>query len=200
MLRICGLTFLLVFSIFSLVAGQGEGFPRVAEPVPGTVLQGVVRITGSTETADFQYAEVSFGYAGGENGWFLLQQSQIPVQDGVLAVWDTSTIADGNYSLRVQIFLKSGQSRESIIKGLRVRNYSSVETSTPAPQSGLQPGPTATPRPLLATSTTAPTPTRLPENPAEIRSSGLAFNSILGAAFVIIAALIFGLYLLSSRK
>ena len=107
---------------------------QVTSPLPGSALQGAVAISGSTDLPGFRSAEVDFSYAdGGPGGWFLIAQSQNSVKAGVLGLWDTSKIADGNYSLRVQVNLTDGSKVEKTVLDLRVRNFTVIETSTPAP-------------------------------------------------------------------
>ncbi|HVP20393.1 MAG TPA: hypothetical protein VMS73_00880 [Anaerolineaceae bacterium] len=170
---------------------------QVTAPLAGMALQGSVVITGNTTLPDFQSAEVDFSYIeSGPINWFLLQQSESPVKDSVLAVWDTSKIADGNYQLRVQVFFKNGQVVEKIVPDLRVRNYTAIETSTPTlPQVALQVSPMVTLSPTAPTGTPIPTPTTLPANPVQVQSSTVWFNIVLGISFVTVVFGLLGLYL-----
>jgi hypothetical protein len=143
---------------------------------------------------DFQSAEVSFSYEGDAgNTWYLIQQSSDPVKDGTLAVWDTSTIADGSYRLRVSVILSDNRTAEVVIPNLRVRNYSTVETATP----GLPADLTEQPTQIKPTSTVAVyvTPTSLPDNPVQVTSLKLAFSLVQGAAFAVVCFILLGIYL-----
>ncbi len=92
--------------------------PRVDSPRPGDVLQGTVPIIGSTDLAGFQSAEVWFAYeADPPGGWFLIHQSTEAVADGTLADWDTTTITDGNYRLKVVVFVEGGEPSETLVEG-----------------------------------------------------------------------------------
>jgi hypothetical protein len=170
---------------------------QVTFPLPGSALQGSVVITGSTFLADFQSAEVDFSYGdSGVENWFLVQQSQSPVKDGVLAIWDTSKIADGNYHLRVQVVQKGGQVSEKIVTGLRVRNYTPIETSTATePQSAAVVTLEDTITPVGPTSTPLPTPTNLPPNPVQIPTASVWFNIALGISFVSVVFILLGIYI-----
>jgi hypothetical protein len=185
----------LVFGIFQ--TQTAEPAIQVTSPLPGMALQGSEVITGNTAVPDFQSAEVDFSYIeSGPANWFLVQQSQSPVKDSVLAVWDTSKIADGNYRLRVQVFLKGGQVIEKIVPNLRVRNYTTIETSTPTePQSALRITPLITITATVPTGTPQPTPTDLPPNPVQVQPSAVWFNVVLGMSFVSVAFILLGLYL-----
>ncbi len=194
--------FLILFlSLFSL-AFQSPAGPVITAPLPGAALQGLISITGTTALEGFSSSEVSYGYESDQTGtWFLLQQSRAPVTDGVLATWDTTTISDGNYRLRLQVILTDGRVQEVILRGLRVRNYSIIETSTPTgvveTQVTLAVEPTATRTPAPTISRATPTP--LPVNPAEVTPASLVYSLLRGAnlALIIFAAL--GLYLLLRR-
>ena len=93
-----------------------------------------------------------------EGNWFLIQYSYEPVENGTLAVWDTSTIADGNYHLRIKVLLTDGRTRETIVSQLRVRNYTAVETSTPQVDLSIEEQATVTP--TAVENPSLPTPTQ----------------------------------------
>ncbi len=174
--------------------------PVVTSPRPGDALQGLVVITGSTDLAGFQSVEVSFNYlSGSPDTWFLIQQSRSPVREGALAVWDTTTIADGTYRLRVQVLLPDGKHSDVIISGLRVRNYTPIETNTPAPVQKTEPA-AASPTPIPPTLTPRVTPTLLPPNSLTIRPMQLTFGAVEGAAAVVIGFGLLGLYLWIKRR
>jgi hypothetical protein len=149
----------------------------ITAPTDGETVQGGVIVQGSTGMEGFLSYEIDFAY---ENlpidTWFLVHESNTAVQDGILAVWDTTTISDGVYSLRLTVNFTDGVSEEVLVKGVRVRNYSPIETNTPGPivtvptiepgahESSLSAKITETP----TDTTNPPTPTPLPTNPAEL--------------------------------
>jgi len=176
---------------------------NIDTPVAGQVVQGSVIIRGNASTVGFQSYEVDFSYVNDlTQTWFLIQERTTSIQDGVLAVWDTSTITDGAYLLRLLIKQIDGTQMETLVNGLRVRNYSPIETDTPTPIQasitilpGLNtasqtpwytPSPTITPHPK--------TPTPLPTNPAVITSSQMVFTLGKGAGFSIGLLAILGVY------
>jgi hypothetical protein len=78
----------------------------IRAPTDGQAVQGGVILLGSTGMEGFLSYEVDFTYANNPpQTWFLVQESAVPVQDGILAVWDTTTITDGEYSLRLKVNL-----------------------------------------------------------------------------------------------
>jgi hypothetical protein len=183
-------------------------------PVAGQAVQGSVIIRGNTGTDGFQSYEVDFSYEDDPtHTWFLIQESNTPIQNGVLAIWDTTTITDGEYTLRLLITFTDGIQKEVLLNDLRVRNYSPIETNTPIPTSPyitLVPGiPAASPTPKVTTTRTLTpqplTPTPLPTNPAEITSSQMILTLGKGALYSVGIFALLGAYLglrniLSNRK
>jgi hypothetical protein len=163
----------------------------IRSPQAGEALQGQVTITGNSDVAGFVSVEVSFSYANDPTGTsFLIAASSQPVAQGALAVWDTTTVTDGLYTLRLRVKLGDGSYIDAIVPDLRVRNYTPVETSTPtaAPVH-------ATPVPnVIATVTPYPTPTALPSNPAALSPSRIYASLGYGALIVAALFLLFGLY------
>lgn len=175
-------------------AGQDTSAFGIRSPGPGQAVQGVVPILGSTAVDGFVSMEVAFAYAGhASETWFLIAESQEPVFDGILAEWDTTTISDGNYMLRLSVFLAGGTRQDVTLDGVRVRNYSPVETDTPTPiptstpPATQAPAPSATPT-LTLTPTQTPVPhtaTPLPTNPAQVPPGAALINLGKGALAVI---------------
>lgn len=155
----------------------------ITSPSAGQVLQGAVTVTGSSAMPDFVSAEISFSYPNDPTGtWFLVTQSDQPVTDGTLATWDTTLITDGDYTLRLRVTLADGSTRDVTVPDVRVRNYTPVETATPAPVAAAD----VTPLPTVApTATLYPTPTPLPSNPAEITSSEVWTSLLYGGLAVL---------------
>ncbi len=173
------------------------GDPVILAPRPGDVLQGVVTISGSSDLNGFVSAEVTFTYADDPTGtWFLIGLNNHPVLNDKLATWDTTVITDGNYVLRLRVTLDGGSTRETIVSGLRVRNYNSVETPTPFPTV-----PEATPVPTSTPTTTPyPTPTVLPLNPATIVPTDVTDSVLYGGLAAISTFVLIGIYLWVRRK
>ena len=171
------------------VAAQGQ--PVILSPRQGEVLQGTVTITGSSAETGFLSSEVDFAYAGDTTGtWFLVAAASQPVDSNTLATWDTTTITDGNYNLRLRVYLKDGTHLDAIIPDQRVRNYTPVETPTPAPTAIL---PTLTPTDTL-TPTPFPTPTPLPVNPAVLTRADISTSLVYGGLGAVILIIILGIY------
>lgn len=177
------------------VAAQAQ--PAILSPKQGDVLQGVITIRGSTTETGFLSSELDFTYTGDTTGtWFLIATGNQPVDSNALATWDTATITDGNYDLRLRVYLSDGNHLEMIIPNLRVRNYTPVETPTPAPTAIL---PTLIPTETL-TPTPFPTPTALPANPAVLTQGDISTSLAYGGLGAVILIFILGIYFWLRRK
>jgi len=187
--------------------------PQITTPSGGEAVQGQVAISGASGIPGFFYYELSFAYTGVTTGtWFLIEESFNPVQNGPLATWDTFAITDGTYDLRLLVTLVDASQMETIVRGVRVRNYTLVETSTPAPsltptnapttdqtQAFTSPdAPTITPSPTGTPHT--PTVTPLPRNPAEISPQQINDSLLRGAAGALAVFLLLGMYTSLRRR
>jgi hypothetical protein len=137
---------------------------------------------------------VGFAYQHDQsNTWFLIARGDQAPADGTFATWDTTTITDGTYQLRLRVFLSDGRTLESKVVGLRVRNYTAVETSTPEPLVTSVAGGTATlPADYIPVGQTI---TPLPANPAQVTSANLGDSLVRGGLIALLVFLILGVYL-----
>jgi hypothetical protein len=196
---------LILFLPVSLASAQSPPV-AVTSPQPGQVVQGVVTVSGTCAADGFVSAEVSFAYSGDATGtWFLVAVSGQPVTDGTLAVWDTTAITDGTYTLRLRVTLVDGSHLDALVPDLRVRNYTPTETPVP-PTPSITPSPTRTP--VLPTATVTPvpsvtplpTPTALAENPAILLVSEVYWSVLYGGALVAFLFILLVIYLHLRRK
>ncbi|MFZ5922170.1 MAG: hypothetical protein ACOYY3_14065 [Chloroflexota bacterium] len=196
---------LLAVLVTAPAAVAQQAGPVITSPTDGQALQGVVQIIGSTQVDGFASAEVAFAYAGDPTGtWFLIASPATPVTSGLLAEWDTSSITDADYVLRLRVFRQDGSSVEARVTGLRVRNTLPVETSTPtaAPTATVTLPPLETPTPVPPTATPSPvfTPTALPPNPAALTTADIYAAMRQGALYAAALVLLFGLLMRLRRK
>jgi hypothetical protein len=174
-------------------------------PLTGDAVQGSVNIIGNTDIPGFQNAELSFAYTDHPtNTWFVINASDTPVNDNTLAAWDTSTISDGNYDIRLSVELVTGESVETINKAVRVRNYSPIETDTPTPVTPTKtqaPGelPPATITPTATETPVPPSATPLPTNALEFTRQDFALTMGKGALAVFGIFALLGLYLVVKK-
>ena len=169
-------------------------------------MRGQVNIIGSTNAPDFLSAQLDFAYASSPTEtWFPLQTLSQSVFDSPLYTWDTTTITDGDYILRLRVIVADGSSQEVTVP-VTVQN--DVIPATPT-----IPAPTATPESvtilvptpfLLAASPTPtdlprPTPTPFPTNPASL-DSGTILVSLGRGALVILGVFAFAGLIVRIRR
>ena len=184
---------------------QQAAAPIIIAPADGQVLQGQVTVKGSTDIPDFSSAELAFTYAAEPNAsWFVIQTASLPASNAELMVWDTTSISDGDYILRLRVLLSGGGFQDARVN-VQVRNYTTTVTSSPpAPlvtvteQSVLQ-VPTAliiaaseTPEQPVASA--VPTPSPLPGNPAGVSPSEVYAVFWRGALGIGLFLLLFGAF------
>lgn len=206
---ICVLFAALLISVPA--AAQGSSVPVINTPSAGQTLQGQVSVSGTSDIPNFTAAELAFSYSGDPTGtWFVIQSSNQPVSNGVLATWDTTAISDGDYSLRLRVTLQDGTHQDATVAGLHVMNYTLMSTATSIPTASptaALPIPTSilllpSPSPTAVTPTPAPlpTPTLLPINPAEL-TPGEIYRSLQRGALIIVGIfVVFGILLRLRRS
>lgn len=141
------------------------GTATIADPQPGQALRGVVLIRGTAQQPAFDHYEVSFSYEPNPTAdWFAIEAAgSSPVQNGQLASWDTTQIADGAYQLRLRVFSNDGGALlEFVSAGLAVANsvpLPAVSATSPATAVATVPiteAPAPTTTPAVASSTAVP--------------------------------------------
>ena len=181
------LTLLLVLF---LVAAQDAAPIAITSPAPDELLRGQVTITGRLDFPSFLSAQLEFSYASNPtNTWFLIQTFSTPLREGTLANWDTTSITDGDYVLRLRASFEDGTSQEATVH-IKIGNEAlptpTLEpTATPQPETVLIPTPfliAASPTP---TDLPRPTPTALPPNPVSLEQSQI-YASLGRGALVIL--------------
>jgi hypothetical protein len=200
-----GLVVLITANLGVSIARAQTTVPAITSPSADQALQGPATITGTTAVSSFGSAELDFAYASDPTDtWFLIQTLSQPVSDGTLADWDTTTITDGNYVMRLRVFATDGTFQDAKVP-FEIANYSvpTRATATPAPT---KPPSVQIPTPLLiAASATAslpmvPTPTALPPNPAGLPTTFVYGGLGRGALFALAAFLVLGALLLRRRS
>ena len=175
---------------------QGVGtIVSVTDPQAGTVLQGIYPIQGTVKAEQFNSYEVSFGYGDDlTDTWFLISQSNQPVQDGLLASWDTTQITDGAYRIRVLLKFKDGATQELIVSDLKVRNYTPLEPVQATQATVAASLITAAPTPTLVSAQIASTSTPFSTNPGSLSQADFQGALIKGAGISVGFFILFGFY------
>ncbi len=135
----------------------------ITEPQNGAVVAGVVQIKGTAVHPQFQRYELYFSpEPPTNNSWHFIGQAHTQqVVNGLLGTWDTRSVPDGRYALRLRVVRIDGNYDEFFVRNLQVSNTKPTATPTPA----VTPTPTVTPTPL------PPTPTIIISVPGEGESS-----------------------------
>jgi len=174
----------------------------INQPATGQALKGKITITGSAAAEGFLGYEVLFAYTSDiTDTWFLIYESNQPVIDGDLAQWDTTSITDGDYTLRIVIRTTSSRQLIADVPGLRVRNYSPIESDTPTPltpttlsKPSKTPAPTSTPSPPPTMTQLPGTASPVPPNPAQLSNQQILKSIGFGGLIAVSLLTIFGLY------
>lgn len=180
------LTFQSLFLVPLVTPGLYITFPDSDSNVDG-----IVEIRGSIPEINFSSAEVSYAYAdAGETNWFLIAKLDHAVQDDILGSWDTTTITDGTYQLRLSVTLTNGEVNEAIIKDIHVTNYTYTGGTALPGQT------TATEGAVTLESTTAPGshPTNIPENPSSTNSGQIKTSIAAGVLFSVLLLAFLAIY------
>jgi hypothetical protein len=205
--------------IASLVLSAAPGFSReapgvlaqagpsvqITSPTDGDILQGEVRIRGIAAGAAFSSAELSFAYIDDPTEtWFRIGDLLVPVEDGELWAWNTTSVSDGEYLLRLKLVNLDGTQQEARVR-IQVRNYTEAIVVTPT-QEPTVPPPMQVDTPVVIQPSSTPavivapmTPTLLPANPAAMRPEAILGGFWRGALAVLAACVIVAVMILRRR-
>lgn len=187
-----------------LIAAQTAPPIAITSPAADEVLRGQVTITGTLDVPSFASAQLDFAYASNPTDtWFAIQTLSQPVIDAALAVWDTTSITDGDYVLRLRVSFEDGTFQEVTVP-VKVGNEA-APTPTLAPTATSEGVSVLVPTPfLLAASPTPtevprPTPTALPANPASLGQDEI-YASLKRGALVILGLFILAGLIIRIRR
>lgn len=179
--------------------------PVITSPTRDQALQGQVAITGTADGPAFARAELAFAYfSDTTNSWFTIQTFSQPVDNSVLATWNTAAITDGEYVVRLRVVSQDGTIQDAAV-AIQVRNYTaplSVKPTASAPGLHTLQVPTPVPSRPVATAvpTSAETPSPLPPNPAALNAASVYAGFWRGALLVVGLFLVLGLGLLRRSR
>jgi hypothetical protein len=191
---------------------QDPGAAQIATPQSGQTLFGSVTIVGTARHPQFQRYKVEIASEETTTpDWFLVAEVTQQVTNGPLAQWNTSTIPDGRYQLRLRVILRDGTVLQASASGLVVTNQvpTALPTAlppptevpaTPVPTFGPTPTPlivqppTTTPRPALSTPTDAPTVEAAPGSDGGDASAAQAAPPLIVAVDTLRNAFCMGAY------
>jgi hypothetical protein len=187
------------------VLAQTGTTAQITAPTDGDILQGEVRIRGIAAGAAFASAELAFAYIGDvTETWFRLTELHVPVEDGELWAWNTTSVSDGEYLLRLRLVNLDGTQQEARVS-IQIRNYTQAILVTPTLGPTSQP-PMEVDTPVVilpsptASVVVAPmTPTVLPANPAALTPAAILGGFWRGALAVLAACLLVAVMMLRRR-
>lgn len=201
MIKTILLRLILPFSLLFSPQAQVTPGLYILTPTEGQVVAGTVEVLGSLPDDNFEYAELSYAFNNGQStNWFLIKRIEQPVHDDLLAMWDTTTITDGVYRLRLSIHQTNNETHELILEDIRVGNYTHFEvTAAPTAAGETQSAATAE---VVNTPTLqqSPEPTRLPENPASISRKDIGISLISGLVLAVLILGVLGVYAYYRQK
>lgn len=109
-------------------AGKQAG---LTAPAAGARLHGQVAIKGTAAHADFARYELYLA-PGGSEQWQFLSQNSYEISGGVLWVWDTTTVTDATYDLRLRVVKQDSNYDDYLARGVQVTNHAAAPAAAPA--------------------------------------------------------------------
>lgn len=175
----------------------------ISSPQNGDTLRGQVEIQGVMDVPNFASAELGFTFAS-SNGdtWFSIQTFSQPITDSAIAVWDTTSLTDGDYNLRLRVYLQDGTFQDAIVTGIKIRNQelpTPTSTVTVLPQFNTNATPTLRIIEPTEIVLSYPSATPLPMNPASITTNSIYKVFGQSAVVVLILFILFS-FLIRFRK
>jgi len=108
----------------------------ILSPIPGNYVARNVQVLGSAIHPNFlQYVLEYAPDPNPNNLWYAIGGArQFPTLNDVLGIWQTETIPDGTYQLRLRVYLRDGSTPQTVVGSLRVQNTAPtpVPTNTPS--------------------------------------------------------------------
>lgn len=93
----------------------------ITAPAPGTSVSGTVKITGTANVPNFGFFKYEFAPVGSQN-WATISAKRVPVTNGEIGDWNTSSLTNGDYFLRLVITDNVGVALEPCVIAVRVAN------------------------------------------------------------------------------
>jgi hypothetical protein len=111
---------------------QSNPLARIVSPSNEQSIRGNVTIQGTANSSQFVRYEVAYAAEPDFAAWIIVGGGTQPVENGVLAVWNTRPLPDGAYALRVQVINADGSVFEGFVRNLKTANAGNApETSSP---------------------------------------------------------------------
>jgi PKD repeat protein len=103
----------------------------ILSPIPGNVVAGNIQVLGAAIHPQFLQYQLEFGPDPNPgNLWYPATGIvQSPILNGLLGIWNTTSVQDGIYQLRLRITLRDGSNLATVVNNIRVQN----QAPTPVP-------------------------------------------------------------------
>jgi hypothetical protein len=93
----------------------------ITAPEPGSDVSGTVKITGTANVPNFGFFKYEFAPRGSQN-WATISAKRDPVTNGEIGDWNTTSLTNGEYFLRLVITDNVGVALEPCVIAVRVIN------------------------------------------------------------------------------
>ena len=135
---------LLLPAMMALAApAQQDARPVIAQPAQDSAVRGVAQIVGTATHPQFQRYELYYAPwpVPSDQSWIFIGDAHFNQQQlGLLGTWDSRSVSDGTYALRVRVVKVDGNYLDSDPRRVLVVNTRPIESPTPVA--------TETPEPL----------------------------------------------------
>lgn len=111
------------------VAAQSNPLARIISPSSEQSIRGNVTIQGTAASGQFVRYEIAYAAEPDLVTWTVIGGGTQPVENGVLAVWNTRPLPDAAYALRVQVFNADGSVFEGFARNLKTTNAAAPATA-----------------------------------------------------------------------
>lgn len=130
------------------------GNAAILAPQSGATVAGIVQIEGTASlSAEFQYYKLEVAPVGTEAWGNLVGEAREQIVNGQLGVWDSASVADGAYTIRLRVVDPTGNYCEITVTNINVQN--SLPTAVPTPEFTITP----TEAPPIQNAVPTPVPT-----------------------------------------
>ncbi len=102
-------------------SGCIPGMINIVSPKAGAELRGSVILSGDADIPNFGFYKYEFAPLGTDT-WFAIEANRQPQKNSELGKWDTSTLAQGDYRLRLVVTDNQGNEMPACVIPVRIKN------------------------------------------------------------------------------
>lgn len=184
-------TMLCLLMLAGPASAQGDANVIITWPPPVYAVTGTIPVSGTVNPPNLRnfFLEISLADGIDERWTPISLPARTPVIQGVLGEWNTTTIPDGLYQIRVRVLLTDGQSLFAVAGPIRVSNALAL----PPGESVMGAGTGAGQQVTMVEPTTAPAESEIPRHPVVVNTlptevGGHIFNMSDGVAEIMRSA------------